>query len=188
MVSGDLYHVSCKEYVVGQKLIAQETTPYYQKKISQETNWIDDILNDHKPKDAPQRNKTLFAFDFVGNCQAFFEKESCPSGTPKYYKVKMVNPIKSPMCLTDLIRILEKESPKVQEIAQEYWNPKQNWKYYEYLSAEMEIIEILATPSQETLNIGKANYLNDTTLRNRLFRQDEMKKKFESLKNDFNNF
>jgi len=188
MVSGDLYHVSCKEYVVGQKLIAQETTPYYQKKISQGTNWIDDILNDHKPKDAPQRNKTLFAFDFVGNCQAFFEKESCPSGTPKYYKVKMVNPIKSPMCLTDLLGKLGKESPKVKEIAQEYWNPKHKWKYYEYLSTEMEIIEILDTPGEETLRIGKGNITDDAVLRRRLFQQDEMKKYFESLKNDSNNF
>ncbi|GAA3732983.1 hypothetical protein GCM10022422_14510 [Flavobacterium ginsengisoli] len=149
----NLFHVSSREYTVGQIIKAEdfENTEYYQNAITQNKNWIDDYLDNHKPANAPERKKTIYAFDCPENCIAFNDNEG-----NFYYRVKMINPVACPMCLTDELQ--ENNSDKNISIANEYWNPSLSWKFLEYLSPEMEILEIISPPDKYKKIKGRMNY------------------------------
>jgi hypothetical protein len=155
----ELYHVSCKEFKVGQVIRSSEfgQTEYYQDSIDKKENWIDEFLDSIRPDGYPERKRTLFAFDSLGNCFAF-KKGQCPYGLI-FYKVKMNNPVACPMCLTDKLKVDSDEQNK--KIGNEYWSPSKQWKFLEYLCDEMEIIEILNEPEFMEKLTGQNNYQLD---------------------------
>jgi len=159
-----LYHVSLNKYENGTllRMTANDETHYYGKKKEKGENWVDDILNICKPTEAPMRQQTFYAFDSIENCVAFSKTNNFQNAY--YYKVQMQNPFKAPMCLTDLL--LKSYSNKIKQvsIASEYWKPKIYWKFNEYLSVEMIIIESIAEPDFFALLKGKENYNNDFDL------------------------
>jgi hypothetical protein len=110
------------------------------------------------------RQQTFYAFDSIENCIAFSNSNKIQNSF--YYKVQMQNPFKAPMCLTDLLLKNPGNNIKQESIAKEYWKPKTNWKFNEYLSMEMIIIECMAQPSFCSLLKGNENYNNDVDLRN----------------------
>lgn len=162
----ELFHVSCAKYEPGTKLTVTERTPYSIRQKDLDHDWVDACLNKHKPEKAPLRDFTFYACDFIGNCHAFFKRTKCNNeiGKPFYYKVKMLNPVKAPMCLTDLILKSGKASEKIPKICNEYWSPQLDWQFYEYLSNEMEIVEVLNEPTQMQKMKGDANYMMDFDL------------------------
>ena len=160
----ELFHVSCNEYKVGDICFVKEETPYFKAKKATGQEWVDLFLNCNKQEDAPFREFTLYAFDFIGNCSAFFGSRKCESGYPFYYKVEMENPVIAPMCLTDLITKEGKSSTKLNQISEEYWTPTLRWNFYEYLSNEMKILEILKPPTTIQTSAGKFKYGNDIEL------------------------
>lgn len=165
----ELYHVSCKEYNVGNKLTSNllGETEYYQKSVESGQNWIDEYLDSKSPDGFPTSTSCLFAFDSIGNCYAFM-KDRCPKGI-KYYKVIMPNPISAPMCLTDALRKAKNfDEESKEKIAQEYWEPTQHWKYKEYLDVEMEILEVLQEPNFMEKIKGQNSYQYDFDLINKL--------------------
>lgn len=155
----ELYHVSCKDYEGGQLISSAELgqTEYYQNSIAKNQNWIDEFLDSIRPDGYPERKKTLFAFDSLGNCFAF-KKGQCPNGL-RYYKVKMNNPVACPMCLTD--NLIEGSDEHNEIIGNEYWSPRKRWKFLEYLCDEMEIIEIMNEPDFIEKATGQNNYQLD---------------------------
>ncbi|KQO33212.1 hypothetical protein ASF10_19250 [Flavobacterium sp. Leaf82] len=160
----DLFHVSTKKYHVGQIIKAKdfENTEYYQNATNQNKNWIDEFLDINKPANAPERKKAIYAFDCVENCVAFKGQNN----DNFYYKVKMLKPIACPMSLTDALKREDEENNL--RIANEYWNYNENWKFLEYLSSEMQIIEIIPPPNIILVNKGKMNYSSDRELTQRL--------------------
>ncbi|MBI9036929.1 MAG: hypothetical protein JEY97_02240 [Bacteroidales bacterium] len=162
----DLFHVSCKPYKKGTFISSEEFehTEYYNNSIKKGQNWIDEYLDSIRPDGTPERKKTLFTFDSLGNCFVF-KKGQCPDGL-NYYKVKMVNPIGCPMCLTDKLKKDSEEYNK--RIGAEYWSPKKKWKFLEYLSDEMQIIEIMAEPDSMEKIKGQCNYLYDFEQKNKI--------------------
>lgn len=157
----NLFHVSTKEYEVG-KIIKAEVfanTEYYRNAIANGKSWIDDYLDNSKPENAPERKNAIFAFDSIENCVAFKGQNKANF----YYKVRMNNPIACPMCLTDALK--ENETEANIRISNEYWNPSKDWKFLEYLSSEMEIIEIIEAPDLYQLAKGKMNYDDDHKLK-----------------------
>lgn len=71
-----------------------------------------------------------------------------------------------PMCLTDaLIKDSLEHNIK---IADEYWKPQKDWKFLEYLSNQMEILEVLDDPSFEDKIKGRLNYDYDYEKRGKL--------------------
>lgn len=161
-----LYHVSCKKYEVGDVLKSPVSgqTEYYKSAITKGLNWIDDYLDTIRPDGYPERKSALYAFDCIANCFAF-KKNKC-SDTVNYYIVKMLNPVSCPMCLTD--KLIKDSNSHNLKIGQEYWNPTMDWKFLEYLSNEMEILEILNNPTFNDKIIGQNNYQNDYDLKETL--------------------
>ena len=164
-ITMELYHITRTEYSVGKiiKIEPNSTTRYYKNAVINNQNWIDDFLDVKKPNNYPERKNTLYAFNSLGNCGAFKNGEQY-----KFYKIEMVNPIASPMCLTDAL--LKDNEELNSKIAEEYWNPTMNWKYLEYMCSEMEIKEILNPPNFIEIALGKQNYLEDKTLTKKIFK------------------
>ena len=156
-----LYHVSCKEYQVNQVIKAEdfETTEYYENAVAEDKGWIDNFLDENKPENAPDRKKTLYAFDNISNCGAF--KSTC-EGEIFYYEVEMVEPISCPMCLTGAL--VEGSEELNNTLREEYWNPTKDWKYLEYLSLEMKIIDKVAKPTTLQKAKGIIDYNADREL------------------------
>jgi hypothetical protein len=157
----NLFHVSTKKYEVGQIIKAEafENTEYYNTAIANGKNWIDELLDNLKPENVPERINAIFAFDCIDNCIAFKGQNEANI----YYKVKMHNPIACPMCLTDALK--EGDTENNIRISNEYWSPSKAWRFLEYLSAEMEILEILETPTSMQLAKGRMNYSQDRDLK-----------------------
>lgn len=84
----------------------------------------------------------------------------------KYYKVKMSSPIALPICLTDSLIIDSLEHNR--KIATEYWHPIEEWKILEYLSNQMEILEVINEASEDEKIRGRLNYQHDLEKRDRL--------------------
>lgn len=160
----ELYHVSESRLEDNTilKLTNNDETYYYQKNKVNGKNLVDDILNDSKPIDAPMRNQTFYSFDSIDNCAAY-AKNNYYKNT-YYYRVKMLNPVKAPMCITDLILKLTNDTTKQINAVKEYWNPTQKWKFNEYLSMEMTIIESVKETFLAKAR-GAVNYHHDLDLR-----------------------
>jgi len=143
-------------------------TFYYRNRKQSGDNWVDDLLDKYKPMNAPSRKQTFYAFDSLANCYRFNKSLGNKNKTVFYYKVKLYNPYKTVMSLTDFIFKLGKNSSELDKIAQEYWFPSLDWKFYEYLSNKMTIIETLSEPDYLSKIQGDCNYNNDFDLRKKL--------------------
>jgi hypothetical protein len=166
----ELFHVSLIKYDNDTvlKLTGNDETHYYKRKREIGDNWVDDTLNTYRPLKAPFRQQTFYAFDAIENCIAFATTNNLRN--PYYYKVKMQSPTKAPMCLTDLILKSKGDLEKIKKIVQEYWNPQNDWKFNEYLSIEMSIIESIQEPDFFAKLKGKENYNHDYDIENKLFK------------------
>lgn len=160
----ELYHVSIFEYNNGEILetMPSNETYYYKKKKEEGLSWVDDLLNLHKPPNAPLRQNTFYAFDSFDNCVIFGQSQKLQN--PYYYEVLMVNPYKVPMCLVDLISKSEEDFEKQITIAHEYWNSPPIWKYNEFLSSKMTIVESIKQIDKFAIMRGKENYQHDFDL------------------------
>lgn len=164
----EFYHVTERIYCAGESLNMNEETYYFIEQGRRGNQWIDLFLNGLKPENAPERQYSFFAFDNLDNCKAFWENEK-RNGFPKYYKVSMQNAIKAPMCLVQLILREGRESNRIETIAREYWNPQHEWKFLEFLSNEMTIIQLHKSPSITDNLAGITNYEEDKELMELLF-------------------
>ena len=141
MADLELYHISCKAYPIGIVPPMDGESLYHLSTQTDQRAWIDEFLDSQKSNEMPSRKKTHYACDSILNCKALKSTIAKPHCTPRIYKVKMTNPSKSPMALVNHLLMLGQDHQIVNEVAKEYWNPTLDWKFYEYLAEEMEIIE-----------------------------------------------
>jgi hypothetical protein len=137
----ELFHISCTLYVPGQIVNAPELTKYHTRTIAQGHGWVDELLDKYKPDSAPSRKSTLFAFASKWHCTGFWDKKRvCENGGPYLYRVKMIDPHKAPM---KIVGCIAEDLYCNEDLAAAYWECDSNWKLLEYLSEQMEIIEVL---------------------------------------------
>jgi len=151
-----LYHISENNYKIGTIISSDnfEETYYYTKVKGENQHWRDDFLDSIRPSGYPARKKAIFAFDSLANCYAYSNSRGIVA---HYFRVELDNPIKCPMHLVDK---LKKKNPSYNKrLSKEYWNPQSVWKYLEYLSAKMKIIEKI-----EESYIDKKQGYNNITL------------------------
>ena len=140
----ELYHISSYDYKVGESISMNLTCNYHNNTVVQQYGWVNDFLDNARPERAPERKKSIYAFDNPDFCVEFFKKQY-PGAikTAKLYKVSMSEVRKVPIALVSYIREKGKGHSQLSDIANEYWVPTQNWKAYEYISNEMSIVEII---------------------------------------------
>ncbi|MBW8331293.1 MAG: hypothetical protein K0M40_04660 [Prolixibacteraceae bacterium] len=163
----ELFHISCKNYKKGELINSDsfEQTEFYLNSTLSGKNWIDDFLDSQRPIGYPARKSSLFAFDCISNCSVFMNL-SFKGLKAKYYRVKMPSPVAMPMCLTD--SLIVDSLVHNTKIAKEYWQPIEEWKILEYLSNQMEILEVISESSEEEKISGSRNYHHDIEKRDRL--------------------
>ncbi len=144
-------------------------TFYHQKASENGTAWIDNYLDEFKPAGAPSRSRTFYAFGHIQHCLAFFSTRKCETGTKRVYKVHLQNYYTAPMCLTDGLKKNGEGNEKNEIIANEYWNPTNDWKVLEYLSETMQILEDVTDSVVGQIQFGNYFYGEDQKLRNKLF-------------------
>ncbi|MDI1316899.1 hypothetical protein [Flavobacterium sp.] len=138
----ELYHITCIEYPIGVVNPIEDLSFYHSKTLTDSRSWINDFLDENSPEDFPSRKKSFYACNTIANCKAL-KSTICNEADciPRIYKVRMNNPIKVPMALVTHLFKLGEDNTVNTDIANEYWTPTEEWKFYEYLSEEMEIIE-----------------------------------------------
>ncbi len=136
-----LYHITCKEYPIGKVPTLEGESFYHQSTQNDERAWINQFLDTRKNVENPSRKKAFYACDNINNCKALKSTVAKPNCTPRIYKVKMIYPSTSPMALVTHLMKLGQNHEHNNNVANEYWNPTFDWKFYEYLSEQMEIIE-----------------------------------------------
>lgn len=159
-----LYHATLESFEVGRTYTANEITPYYRQNELNGRAWVDDLLNQNKPENAPERQTTFFACDCIENCYAYISSRYPDRKAEyKFYCVEMQNPVRGVMTLTELVCRLGVNHNRLNEVIQEYWNPTKGWKYFEYLSNKMTIIEKLEIKKEQIL-FAKIKYQDDFDL------------------------
>jgi len=159
-----LYHATLESFDVGRTYTANEVTPYYRQNELNGRAWVDDLLNQNKPKNAPERRNTFFACDCIENCYAYISSRYPDRKAEyKFYCVEMENPVSGVMCLTDLLYDLGDTNSNLNNVVAEYWYPTKEWKYLEFLSKKMTIIERLEIKREQIL-FAKIKYQDDYDL------------------------
>lgn len=167
-----LFRVSFEEYEIGKSYQAENPTKYHLDSVSKGSGWINELLDKYKPTNYTPRVSSYYACDKVENCKAFIGTKRIDGKEPIFYKIEMdCESSGHPMVLTDVIRRLRQNHNRIAEVINEYWNPKQNWQYLEFLSDKMTIIDIINKPDIISFGIGRAHYEHDFKLANRLFLQ-----------------
>lgn len=160
----ELFHVSFTEYNLGQTYIAPNPIGYHIRSVQRNEGWINETLDERRPAGFPSRIASFYACSELANCQAFIGKKRIENQDPIFYKVEMDCLYGFPMVLIDRIRKLGHESALLEACISEYWSPTQEWKYLEFLSPSMTIMEILPMPESLLANKGRMNYNFDFEL------------------------
>jgi hypothetical protein len=165
----ELFHVSFREYTAGQNYTAPNPIGYHLRSIQRNEGWINEKLDEQSPNDYPLRVASFYACSVLENCQAFISNKKIEDRNPIYYKVEMDCDLGFPMVLIDKIRKLGQESDSLEACISEYWTPTYEWKYLEFLSPSITIIEVLPFPETLLANKGRMNYNSDLEIANQLF-------------------
>ena len=165
----ELYHVSFREYTAGQTYSAPNPTGYHVRSIQRNEGWINVTLDEQSPNGYPLRVASFYTCSVLENCQAFIGTKTIDDQKPIFYKVEMDCYLGFPMVLIDRMRKLGQASGLIDACISEYWAPTHEWKYLEYLSPSMTIIEVLQVPESLMANRGRMNYNADFEIANRLF-------------------
>lgn len=164
------YHVSDKIYEINKIVdaIDFETTEYHQRIIQQGMGDIDNILDASRPKGTPSRKNCVYAFDNLDFCKHFVGNRY--AGKEIYYEVELIDPIKCPIKLVKVINE-GKYSVDREIIIKEYWEPRpeNDWKYFEYLSTSMKIIDIVEGNNRMWRIIAGEKNDSDERLATKLF-------------------
>lgn len=165
----ELYHVSFREYATGQTYTAPNPNGYHLRSIERNEGWINEILDDNRPEGRPSRVASFYACSELENCQAFIGNKKMDEGSPIYYRVEMNCNAGFPMVLTDRMKKFGQDSILLGAFITEYWLPTKPWRYLEFLSATMTILEVLPTPDSLIANKGRMNYNADFELAKQVF-------------------
>ena len=134
-----LYHASTNQYVAGQVIGPFETTHFIERKVKpNQMQHVEDRLESYRPETSKSRLRAVFAFDNPGHCIRFVKSEG--HSNLFLYEVTMEQPSACPMCLVDLIRGQDLDQSRIREISEEYWSPKKEWGFLEYLDDRMTIV------------------------------------------------
>lgn len=165
----ELYHVSFTEYIVGETYTAPNPIGYHLRSIERNEGWINEMLDEQRPAGYPSRIASFYACSELENCQAFIGNKRIEGRDPIYYKVDMDCEFGFPMAIIDKIRKLGEGSDLLEACISEYWAPTREWKFLEFLSPSMTVIEILPIPESLFANKGRMNYNADFELAKQLY-------------------
>lgn len=157
-----LYHASLERYNVGQTIMipAGNTTRFYDKNIKRGLDWLENDLEEKRPPDRIPRKIALYACDKGEHSLRFLEGETT-SVDIYIYEVNLECYHKSPMALLGFIAKKARSKGSYWDIIDEYWNPKHEWGFYEYLGKELTIIGQVSPPDSISVYAASTTFQSD---------------------------
>jgi hypothetical protein len=98
--------------------------------------WIDEVLEEHRPKGAPTRRRAVYAFQALSNALAFASRYR----RPRLFEVVVADSFLAPMVLVEHLRWVGREHPEAIEVATQYWRGGQGWRVVEYLATGLVVL------------------------------------------------
>lgn len=158
------YHITTKDYENGIAYSIENfdgVSYYHQSLANPEQQYINDVIDDCRPQNAPSRKKCFYTFGDIDYCLGFIDN---PDGY-KLYQVEINTNVPHPMCLIDFIN---GHKNLVQSLAPIYWDQERTEKFWikEYIGTEMRIIRRLDLPPNHCIARSKMimNYDHDKDL------------------------
>lgn len=149
------YHASFMQYELG-RIVKAELRP-----VSGLRARVEAVLSQLQPHDVIPRIKGLCVAHSAAHALRYLQAEPNPQSLPIYvYRVMVPRLAGLPMALVDCIAISIDHS-LVYEMAAEYWNPTERWKFLESIVDEMEIISICNDIGVVALTCAQADYQHD---------------------------
>ena len=142
-----LFHATFKTYQSGDIITINPKQNYHTRAADKGYQWVEEVLENHKPSTAPPRTDSVYAFEALAHCKAYIEAIK-DERTPKYYEVAMVNYWKAPMVLVNRIQQQSANDTigVLSTLANEYWQPQSKWNVMEYFGLEMTVIKEVTAP------------------------------------------
>lgn len=134
-----LYHASSKNYANGNIVGPFEQNSFFINTIMPNGHQnVEHILEQARPKEMPSRMEAVYAFADPAQCICYMKAQ----GAAQFflYQVGMASKATCPMPLVDIIRNHIDSARVAEALAQEYWEPKGQWKFTEYLAKSMQIV------------------------------------------------
>jgi hypothetical protein len=129
---------------------------------------VEDILEKFRGGRSVSRLNAFFVTKNESDC-AIYLKNQGYMGSILIYKVRLLASCYHPMVLVDRIKMHLGNDEILKQIAEGYWHPSQDWKYFEFLSDSMEILEEVAVPNNDMLSGAKFRYGSDRDLAQRIW-------------------
>jgi hypothetical protein len=135
---------------------------------------VEDVLDQRRPTGIPPRLSSWFACDQPHFAAKYLDAQlkygpdrHSRNGQSRIYAVEMDAPRKQPMCLVDAVTkcLSENQDEITLMVADEYWRPTQEWRFFEYLSREMHVVAQVAWPETVDLTLALEAYSKDRETR-----------------------
>jgi hypothetical protein len=149
----ELYHASRKEMENGQHIVSTRTSDFYPEASKE--------MDSARPNGKPARTQALYCSDNPEFAVFYLMLQQVPIEEIKLYKVEVADFHKAPFCITSVVKRRIGKNEEVESLITEYWNPTLDWNYYEFLTLEFTIQEIVDTPLVNEVII-RYRYGNDS--------------------------
>lgn len=134
----EYYHASRSVFSIGEEIFSGSVSSYYPEAA--------DALDSKRPKNAPARKTALYSADSLEFAFHFLIKENVCKSAINLYKVKVKDPWQAVFSIPHAIQMRIIEGQDIVKLIAEYWEPTENWNFYEYLSTSFVVIEQLKHP------------------------------------------
>jgi hypothetical protein len=136
----ELYHASRATHSVGDALKGGRPTIFY----PDATDAIDSV----RVCGSLRRKEALYCADSAEFAVYFLMTQSTSDSLGIHlYKVAVQETHKAPFAITHAVHKRLGKGLGVESLIKEYWNPREDWKHFEYLTMAFEVVEKMAIPS-----------------------------------------
>ena len=124
---------------------------------------VEAVLTRLQPNGVVSRTNGLFVAHSAAHARKFLLAEPNPEDAPIFvYEVDVPKLVGLPMVLVD--RIAQSvNDPVVDEIAAEYWNPIESWRFLESVVDKMVVVAVCTNPDLIALSCAQIDYDSDRT-------------------------
>ncbi|WP_130243358.1 hypothetical protein [Vibrio vulnificus] len=140
------YHATLLDLAVGTTVSSNRKNTFYVK--------ASEKMDASKPSEAPSRLNALFVSDNSEFAIYFLQKQGVQLSDIKLYEVEPDDPFKSPFAVTHEVEKRISKDKNCDELIKEYWEPCQQWNFFEYLTLSFLVVKQLTTEEPDHMLLG----------------------------------
>jgi len=130
---------------------------------------LEDFLESKRPPEFCSRLTAWFACDTPANSARYLEaelnhkKRADVTGQPKLYAIEFEEFSRQPMILVNAINnaLAANDAATAKMLATEYWRPTREWRFWEYTTPEIRVVEEVEWPDSMAQSLASMAYQGD---------------------------